>query len=128
MNNWPNKRSSYTNIIRRIAKIWSIVSLVFILVFMIGYGLNPEEPLPNCRELVELALFPTGVILGQILGWKREGLGGALSIGSLVSFYLLEFFIKGRFPGGPFFALVAAPGILFFICWIRSCKIGEKNK
>lgn len=127
MNTQLNITNSLVNIIRWIAKVWSVVSALFVLIFIIGYALTPEESLPKFREWLEFALFPTGVILGQLLAWKKERLGGIITVGSFMSFYLVELIIKGRFPRGPYFALVAVPGLLFLICQFLSHTINIKN-
>jgi len=127
MNRQLNRTSYLVNIIRWIAKVWSVVNLVFVLIFIIGYALTPGESLPKSREWLEFALFPTGVILGQLLAWKKEKLGGIITVGSFVSFYLMELIIKGRLPRGPYFALIAVPGLLFLICQFLSRTINIKN-
>jgi hypothetical protein len=74
------------------------------------------------RELAGLLLFPIGVTLGLVLAWRWEFVGGLISIGSLLLFYLAMFMSDGRFPRGPFFALVAAPGLLFLVVWVISYR------
>jgi len=102
-----------TSMILRMAKLWSVISMGFILVFMVGYGLDPNEPLPTPREWFELGLFPIGVLVGMILSWKYAGAGALISIVCLVSFYFVEYAFKGRFPGGLYFLIVTAPAFFF---------------
>lgn len=101
------------NNIRKIAKVWSSICVVFILIFIIGYGLDPNEPIPSSIEWLGLALFLFGVIVGQIVAWKKEGIGSFITIASLAAFYILEFILKERFPGGPYFMFVAFPRFCF---------------
>jgi len=105
--------------IRRIARIWSIASVGFILLMFIGSGLAEGFNLAQftSRDLVGLFFFPFGVGLGMIVAWRREGLGGGITVGSLLAFYAALWAMDGRFPRGPWFALVAAPGVLFLACW-----------
>ena len=105
--------------IRRIARIWSIVSIGFILLMFIGSGLAEGFNLAQftSRDWVGLFFFPFGVCLGMIVAWRREGLGGGITVGSLLAFYVALRVMDGRFPRGPWFALVAAPGVLFLACW-----------
>jgi hypothetical protein len=58
------------------------------------------------------------VWLGLVLGWKWELLGGALAVGGLVAFYLLDFLFSGTFPRGPFFLIIASPGVLFLLAGV----------
>ena len=107
-------------ILRWIARVWSIVSIGFVLAIFIGSGFEEGFTLAQFAppELVGLVFFPCGVCLGMILAWRWEGIGGGITIGSLLVFYTVLTLIGGRFPRGPWFALVAAPGILFLACWL----------
>ena len=108
--------------VRWIARLWSSASIGFVLLMFIGSGLaegfNPAQF--AFRDLVGLLFFPCGVCLGMIVAWRREGLGGGITVGSLLAFYAALRVMDGRFPRGPWFALVAAPGILFLTCWLLS--------
>ena len=108
------KRSS---IVRWIARIWSILSIGFVLFMFVGAGLNEGVDLArfSARDVIGLAFFPLGVCVGLVLAWRRERLGGLITVGSLVAFYLAMLISDGRFPRGPYFALVAAPGLLFLL-------------
>lgn len=106
-------------VLRWMARVWSIASIGFLLLMFIGSGLeegfNPAQF--AFRDLVGLFFFPFGVGLGMIVAWRWEGLGGAITVGSLLAFYAALGVMDGRFPRGPWFALVAAPGVLFLVCW-----------
>lgn len=67
-----------------------------------------------------LAFWPVGVVFGLILAWFREGLGGLITTGCLIAFYLWNVILEGSPPTGPFFFLVAAPGVLFLLVWLWS--------
>jgi len=108
-------------IVRWIARGWSLFSLGFVALFVVGELLFPTAALPTtARDLIGLSLFPSAVSLGMILAWRREGLGGGITVGSLLAFYALLRFTDGKFPRGPYFALVAAPGALFLLSWAIS--------
>jgi hypothetical protein len=112
--------------LRWIARIWSIASVTFVLAFIIGEGLTPIQITPI--EWVQLLLFPAGVVLGLIVAWRWEGLGGSLTLISFVTFYALHYVVSGDLPGGPYFALVAAPGLLFLWCWALSRHRATKTE
>ena len=103
--------------LRIFSRLWSLLSIAFVLTMFIGEGLSGEGPMPTAVEWVGLALFPGGVFVGLVLGWRREGLGGAIAVLSLIAFYVWEYAYSGDLAGGPFFLLVAAPGFLFLLCW-----------
>jgi len=121
MSESPTPRKRSLTVIRWVARLWSIASLLFILAFIVGESLHPTTTAPiTLRDLVGLLFFPTGVCLGMILAWRWEGLGGAITVFSLLAFYAALCVMDGKFPRGPWFALVAAPGIPFLVCWLLS--------
>lgn len=127
MNETRTSRERGVTPLRWTARVWSIASLGFILLMFIGSalaeGFNPAQF--AFRDLVGLFFFPFGVCLGMILAWRWEGLGGAITVGSLLAFYAALGVMDGRFPRGPWFALVAAPGVFFLVCWLLSRGMRE---
>jgi len=114
--------------IRWIARVWSIASVGFVLLMFVGSGLaegfDPAQF--TSRDLIGLFFFPFGVCLGMIAAWRWEGLGGGIAVGSLLAFYAALRVMDGRFPRGPWFVLIAAPGFLFLVCWLLSRGIMRK--
>ena len=107
--------TSWIRIIRWIARIWSIPSIVALLIpyFMEGlYWLQAASP----REVVGHVCF-FAILVGLILAWFREGLGGALTAAGFTVFYV-TWWATGDLPHGPFLALIAAPGFLFLAYWL----------
>jgi hypothetical protein len=111
------KRMSF---IRWAARILGLLSLAFILIFFFGEADFSQPPRLDPREVVLIVFFPLGVTLGNLLGWWREGLGAIIAVSSLVAFYLADLVFTGTFPSGPYFALLALPGILFALYWLLS--------
>ncbi|HXJ93110.1 MAG TPA: hypothetical protein VMT20_09535 [Terriglobia bacterium] len=112
---------SFVHGIRRVARIWSALSLMVVGVFAVGEilgGAGPGGPTPS--EWLGLALWPIGVVLGLIVAWHHEESGGALALASLVAFYAWDSVGAGRLPQGPFVFLVAAPALLFFVAGFLS--------
>jgi uncharacterized membrane protein len=100
------------------ARIWSIASVAFVVLMVAGELLYPHASPPSAfRDLVGLFLFTFGTCVGMVLAWRWEGVGGGVTLGSILAFYALLRAIDGRFPRGPYFALVAAPGVLFLLAW-----------
>ncbi len=104
--------------LRWLARITSIASIGIILMFAFGEGT------PTAREWVLLAFFPIGLAIGLLLGWWRELTGGVVALSSMVIFYALMFASSGKLPTGPYFAILAAPGLLFLLAglWSRARK------
>ncbi len=107
------------------ARVWSILSIVFVLVFAIGEGMG-GGPRPSHQEWVGLALFPIGVGLGLVVAWFRDEMGGILALGSLIAFYVWNLLRSGHWPRGPFFFLVAAPGLLFLLAGFLSHRHADE--
>jgi hypothetical protein len=95
--------------------------------FLIGEGgfhpfLRPAD------ETVLMVLF-WAAIAGLVLGWWSEWIGGLVTVGSILLFYLVHQFIAGSFPKGWAFALIALPGLLFLaiaMCF-SSRQLGRRS-
>ena len=94
--------------------VLSIISIVVILTII-----NSDVPTFGQiapKQWVGFLFFPTGVIAGMLLGWWREVLGGAVTVGSLFGFYLIYgWLLNGQIWLGAWFIVFALPGILFLI-------------
>jgi len=103
-----------TSSLRAVARVWAAAAVLMLLAFSVGeLFMEDGERGPTPAEWVGLAFFPGGVALGHVLAFRREGLGGMVSVGSLGAFYLWNLITRGGLPGGPFFVLFAFPGFLF---------------
>ena len=113
-------RDAVAPVARWIARGWSILSILAVFVFALGEIARPIGPRPTPQEWVGLALWPIGVAVGLIVAWYREELGGILALGCLIAFYVWNLLRSGHLPHGPFFLLMAAPGLLFLIAGLLS--------
>ncbi len=107
--------STFQRVVRWTARITSVpVILIFLLMFLLDEGF-PETVKPN--EWIMLIFGPFTLIVGLILGWWKEGLGGVIT---LVGF--LGAMVVGDFSasGAGYFLICAAPGFLFLLSWILS--------
>jgi len=117
-----------TDIIRWAAKVWSMASVGLVLLIFVGEALSPSTSDPfTPSELVGLLFFPLGTCLGMVLAWRREALGGAVTVASMVAFYGWMYLDRGDFPRGPYFLLVAAPGILFSLAALLSRSAPQQS-
>ena len=98
--------------LRWIARVWSVLTFGLICAFFFG---GRESMRPTAMEAIGLLLFPGGILLGFALAWWREGIGGLVSIASLLLFYAWLYARDGHFRGVGFFPLVAAPAVLFVL-------------
>jgi len=110
-----NKRTN--RIIRWIARILAALMAAFIAFMFVGNavtdGIGSLLNLTIKESLMMIAFLI--VFLGLILGWTHEKLGGWLTVGGMVLFYILDFAFSGTLPRGAFFPLIALPGLLFLV-------------
>ena len=94
------------------ARVWSIPSIAALLLPYVMEGLYWLQG-PSIREMIGHACF-SAVLLGLILAWRWEGWGGGLTVCGVLVFYV-TWWLHGKTPRGPYFLLVAAPGLLFLL-------------
>jgi hypothetical protein len=110
-------RPRLSTTIRWTARLWSIATLLILAAFIFG---DAESGTPTAVEWLGLAFFPGGVVVGLLIAWSRESLGGWITVLSLIGFYAWHFFISGRLSAGPYFVLLSAPGFLFLVAaWLQ---------
>ena len=81
------------------------------------------------KQWVGFLFFPVGVIAGMLLGWWREVLGGAVTVMSLLGFYLIYgWFLNGQIWLGAWFIVFALPGILFLISGMAFRHFFRRNE
>lgn len=104
--------------IELLARIGSIASITLLLMLFAGEGLHPSEVAP--RQWVGLVFFPLGVIIGMIVAWWKEGLGAAITLGSLLALYFVYGYLMRYHLAGWAFIVFASPGFLFLLHWLLS--------
>ena len=108
-------QNSYLASLRWVARGLSALSIVILLLFILGESsVHPASPL-QAKDWLRMIFFPTGVMVGLLVAWWREGLGATISILCLLIFYGLNRMLIGRFPGGPYFFIFTSPSLLFGI-------------
>jgi hypothetical protein len=105
------------------ARILSVTSVGLLLLFVFGEGFDPARVTPS--QWVGFMFFPLGVAAGMIVSWWREGLGGVLTVGSLLGFYVWHLSQSGSLRGGWAFFAFSLPGFLFLLYGLLSHGSGE---
>ena len=103
-------------VIELLARVGSIASITLLVSLFIGEAFHPSEISPN--EWAGLLFFPIGVTIGMILAWWKEGVGSAVTLLSLLAFYLVYGYLLGSHIGGWAFIAFASPGFLFLLHWL----------
>ncbi|HTH51977.1 MAG TPA: hypothetical protein VL501_08590 [Pyrinomonadaceae bacterium] len=99
-------------ILRWSARLLSALTIAFILLFMFGSEANWSAV--AVRDLIGLLFFPFGLMLGLVLGWRREMAGGLIGVGSMALFFLVYGLVVNRavFMGW-WFVVLSVPAVLF---------------
>jgi hypothetical protein len=103
-------------LIEMLARVGSIASITLLVMLFAGEGLHPSEVAP--RQWVGLFFFPLGVIIGMVIAWWKEGVGAAITLGSLLGFYLVYGYFMRYHIAGWAFLVFASPGFLFLLHWL----------
>ena len=100
------------------ARLLSIASTTLLLLFVLG----GRETLDfTVRQLLAFVFFPVGIVVGFAVAWWKEGLGGGVSVVSLLIFFLIFVFLLGGNPArGLWFLVFAIPGFLFLAAYAIS--------
>lgn len=103
----------HSHALRWCARLLSVLSLGLVLLFVLGQRPSLHEF--SAKEATLFLFFPVGVCVGLIIAWWRERVGGSIAVASMAAFYAVEYAISRSLPSGPWFLLLASPGILFLL-------------
>jgi len=98
-------------VLRWTARLWSVATIALVLAFIVGERSLPSGP----SEWLGFLFFPFGICAGMIVAWKKESLGGIITVGSLLAAYVLHFATTGMPLKGWAWLAFAAPGFLFLL-------------
>jgi hypothetical protein len=113
MNTTTVSSSPVPRLVHWSARITSFLLFALVIVMVIGQGGPPNifrQPTSVQLEFVAMAL----ILIGLVVGWVREGLGGLLVLLGLAAFNAVELAVNGR-PALVAFPLFAVPGALFLV-------------
>jgi hypothetical protein len=99
-------------VIRWVARIIGSLMALFVVIMVVAYSIQGGEDAPS---LIVAAAFAS-LVIGVILAWIWEGIGGGFLLLSSIVFIIFQ-------PNAfwPLTLLVIFPitAILFLICWLR---------
>ena len=105
-------------LIEMLARVGSIASITLLLLLFQAEISNPSEI--SRGDWSGLIFFPIGVIIGMVIAWWKEGLGAAITLGSLLAFYFVYGYLMRYHIAGWAFIVFASPGFLFLLHWLFS--------
>lgn len=103
-------------VIEWLARVGSVASVTFLLVLFVGEGIHPSKISAN--EWAGMIFFPIGVVIGMAIAWWKEAAGSAVTLGSLLGFYVIWGYLMQNHIGGWWFVALASPGFLFLLHWL----------
>ncbi len=106
-------------VLRWLGRLSGLTVAVFFVLFWMHAP--PHFPALGPRLRAQLALLVISVV-AMLLGWRRERLGGAVSVLALIGFLILEGYALGRVPTmGAVYAMML-PG-LFLLAAARRAGV-----
>jgi hypothetical protein len=103
--------------LRWLARVSSILSFAVLLMFVFGEEFDVTKI--TSSEWLGFLFFPVGLVMGFLIGWKSEFVGGFFSILSMLGFYFIHgVLVTGQIPRGFAFFIFSIPAFLFLICGI----------
>ena len=109
--------------LRWLARAASLVSIALMLAMATDHAAWPTP-----RQWVLLACFPCGVVLGMLVAWRREILGGLVALSSLIAFHALLATDGKLFSAGPWFVVFASPALVLLVCGIIDAQQNASPK
>jgi hypothetical protein len=103
------------------ARLTSLLLFGLVTVIVVGHGGLPDilaQPTPVQLEFAAMGVM----LLGLVVGWLRDGLGGLLVLLGLAGMNAVELTVNGRLALGAF-PYFAVPGILF----LMSAQLRRRN-
>jgi len=105
---------TYLFVLRWTARLLSVASLGFILLFVFGEGFGWLSV--RVQDLVGLVFFPFGLMLGLVLAWRREMSGGIIAVASIALFYIVYgLVLNPAIFQGLWFLVLSIPAWLFLL-------------
>ena len=119
-------------LILNIARIWSILSLVFLIYMLGGHILAEFQDSPDkltgsfksTKELIMFICFPISTLVGLAVAWKYEAVGGLITLVGMVGLFVL----RPDLITQPVFLILPAPALLFLAHWAMERKQLEPRK
>jgi hypothetical protein len=116
----PKLHNKFFLSLRWTARVLASLLAMFFLLMVIGYAVdsNPdaEQRADILTQVLLLTLFITWII-GTMLAWRWEGIGGGIILVSTIIFFIR---VPDAFTTLNLLHLLPAIGILFLICWWKA--------
>lgn len=106
--------------LRLTARVFAAACLAILFLFTLGENLD-DLLNTSARDLVGMLFFPVGLMLGFLIAWRREVLGGLISFASILAHYFVYgWLLSGSLTETWWSFFFAIPGILFAVYGIAA--------
>lgn len=102
--------------VRWMARVLAALLVGLVLVMFIGLTLDDGfHPLKLKGVEPILMIFFWTAVIGMVVAWRWQAIGGALSLGGMILFFAVEAVVRGGPPRGLILYLMLVPGLLFWL-------------
>ena len=110
--------------IRWFTRILGALLVLFVLMSAVWGLLGPPPEVASKISDRDMPLMIGMIIMlvGIIIAWFREGIGGLLIVGGFIFFVVVELITGNKFDAW-FFLVFPALGLLHLFCWWQSRKL-----
>lgn len=114
--------------IRWFTRIVGSLLVLLVLVIVIGSIIEPysqdTEKITITPGRLLLIIGMISMVVGIVVAWFKEGLGGFLTVGGVVFFYAVHLFVERSYHRGEWvYITFLIIGLLFIFCWWQSRKL-----
>lgn len=104
------------HVLRWSARAVGSLIIAFVLLHVIGDGIPNLQRLTAEESVLWLGFAMS--IVGFVMIWRWELVGGLVAVIGIATFYAAEFMISGNIPGGWVLPLFFVPGVFSIACWL----------
>jgi len=121
-------KKSHINIIRWIARILGTLLVLFVLLSAVGgiIDLPPQATGNLTKQDIPLMIGMISMVVGIIVAWFREPIGGLLIIEGFIFFVVVELITSQNFEAW-FLVIFPIVGFLHLFSWWQSRKLSSKE-
>ena len=121
-------KKSHINIIRWIARILGALLVLFVLLSAVGGIIDPPPQATGnlTKQDIPLMIGMISMVVGIIVAWFREPIGGLLIIGGFILFMVVELITSQNFEAW-FLVIFPIVGLLHLFSWWLSRKSSSKE-
>lgn len=115
-------KKSHIKKIRWFARILGSLLVLFVLCMFIAYVIEPQGSGKMSMKDIPLMIGMTAMVLGIIVAWFRESIGGLLILGGFFIFFADEMIFNQGFDVW-FLIVFPVIGLLHLFCWWHSRRL-----